>query len=83
MWITRYMNEKLFSNLNQQHCFQENLLNVNTSEVDYLLGIFNSGHLNYNLEANDREPDLTDMSLVAMNILNRNKNGYLLMIEGM
>lgn len=63
--------------------FSGSLLNVNTSEVDYLLGFFNSDHLKYNLEANETQPDLTDMSLAAMNILSRNKNGYLLLIEGM
>lgn len=62
---------------------QESLLNVDASEVDYLLGIFNGGHLNYNLEANETEPDLTDMALVAMNILKQNENGYLLLVEGM
>lgn len=62
---------------------QERLLNVNASEVDFLLGLFNGDHLNYHLEANETEPDLTDMSLAAMNILSRNENGYLLLIEGM
>lgn len=59
------------------------MLNVNVSDVDYLLGIFNDDHLSYNLEKTDREPDLTEMALVAMNILSRNRNGYLLLIEGM
>lgn len=65
-----------------ERAFQDSLLNVNVSEVDYLLGIFNDNHINYNLEATDQEPNLSDMSLVAMNMLSRNKDGYLLLIEG-
>lgn len=39
--------------------------------------------MNYNLEATANDPDLSEMSLVAMNILEKNKDGYLLLIEGM
>lgn len=60
---------------------RKGLLNVNVSEVDYLLGIFNDDHLSYNLEKTDKEPDLTEMALVAMNILSKNRDGYLLLIE--
>lgn len=67
-----------------RHSFlQKGLLNLNTSEVDHLLGIFNESHMSYNLEKSDQEPDLSEMALVAMNVLNRNPNGYLLLIEGM
>lgn len=49
-----------------------------------MLGIFNQNHLNYYLEANhEEEPDISEMALAAMNILSRNENGYLLLIEGM
>ncbi|KAG4078186.1 hypothetical protein HA402_002238 [Bradysia odoriphaga] len=60
---------------------RKSMLSVNTSEVDYLLGIFNDDHLSYNLEKPDTEPDLSEMALVAMNMLNLNPNGYLLLIE--
>ncbi|KAJ6638233.1 Membrane-bound alkaline phosphatase [Pseudolycoriella hygida] len=62
---------------------KEKLLNVNSSEVDYLLGIFSGDHLNYNLESDhQKEPDLSDMSIAAIKILSRNKKGYLLLVEG-
>lgn len=47
-----------------------------------MLGIFSQNHLNYSLESNEKEPSLSDMSLAAINILSRNENGYLLLIEG-
>lgn len=39
--------------------------------------------MNYRLDANpDVEPSLAEMALTALNILEKNSNGYFLLIEG-
>lgn len=62
---------------------RDELLNVNHSHVDNMLGLFSSAHMNYHSDA-DRavEPTLTEMTEMAMNVLSRNRNGYVLFVEG-
>lgn len=58
-------------------------MNVNTSTVDYLLGVFAYNHMNYYLEADyNAEPTLLEMADKALEILKKNENGYILLIEG-
>ncbi|XP_071439385.1 alkaline phosphatase 4-like [Hetaerina americana] len=63
----------------------ESLMGLNTSDIDYLLGVFSPGHLQYN-SLRDRspkgQPSLVNMTSQAMKILQKNENGYVLMVEG-
>ncbi|XP_052890226.1 membrane-bound alkaline phosphatase-like [Anopheles moucheti] len=67
---------------------REQLLSVDTSNTDYLLGLFESGHMKYNLElkasseASRMEPTLEEMTRTAIELLQRNKKGYVLFVEG-
>ncbi|XP_053676946.1 membrane-bound alkaline phosphatase-like [Anopheles nili] len=67
---------------------REQLLAVDTASTDYLLGLFESGHMKYNLELKENseasrlEPTLEEMTRVAVELLQRNKNGYVLFVEG-
>lgn len=46
-------------------------------------GLFEPGDMPYNLERNtDTDPSLTDMVEVAIKILNKNPNGFYLLVEG-
>uniref|UniRef100_A0A182K0U9 Alkaline phosphatase n=1 Tax=Anopheles christyi TaxID=43041 RepID=A0A182K0U9_9DIPT len=67
---------------------REQLLSVDTANTDYLLGLFESGHMKYNLELKDSseasrmEPTLEEMTRTAIELLQRNDNGYVLFVEG-
>lgn len=62
---------------------KEQLMRVDPSNVDYLLGLFSPSHMEYyhEQEKND-DPSLTDMTAVAVEILSRNPNGFFLFVEG-
>lgn len=58
---------------------------VDPKDTDYLLGLFNPSHMQYELErdtSGDGEPSLTEMTEKAIKILSRNKKGFVLMVEG-
>ncbi|MFO1320517.1 MAG: alkaline phosphatase [Burkholderiales bacterium] len=58
---------------------------IDPEQVDHLLGLFEPGHMKYEADrARDPagEPDLTAMTVKAIQILARNPKGYFLMVEG-
>lgn len=63
----------------------QDLRSVDVEKTDYLLGLFSFSHMNYE-ELRDQspkgEPSLTEMTEVAIKILSKNPNGYLLLVEG-
>lgn len=57
---------------------------INPNTTDHLLGLFERSHMEYEADrANDTagEPSLTDMTDKAIDILSRNKRGYVLVVE--
>ncbi|XP_045126148.1 alkaline phosphatase-like isoform X1 [Portunus trituberculatus] len=61
------------------------LLTVDTNNVDYLLGIFANGHLQYEHEKRDKNlnvPTLANMTKAALEILGKGPEGYFLLVEG-
>lgn len=51
--------------------------------LDVLLGLFESDHCKYNLDADPKkDPTLSEMTESAINILSKNDNGYFLFVEG-
>lgn len=62
---------------------RESLLKVDYSKTKNLLGLFASGHMEYHSDRNvSIEPTLTEMTEMAINILSKNENGYVLFVEG-
>lgn len=62
-------------------------MNVNVSETDYLLGLFEPSHLQYHLDLvnkslEHKKPSLTQLTAKAIELLSKNKNGYFLFVEG-
>jgi alkaline phosphatase len=58
---------------------------VDPSKTDHLLGLFERSHAEYEFDRpNDtaKEPSLTEMTGKAIDILQKNKNGFFLMVEG-
>lgn len=59
------------------------LQNMDIEKTDYALGLFNASHLDFNLEANrTKQPSLREMMEAAIKILQKNKNGFYLFVEG-
>ncbi|KAL7029981.1 hypothetical protein ACKWTF_006461 [Chironomus riparius] len=59
---------------------------INTATTDYLLGLFEADHCMYNLDIisqgkQSTEPSLSDMTKTAVNVLKKNTNGYVLIVE--
>ncbi|XP_053307547.1 alkaline phosphatase, tissue-nonspecific isozyme-like [Spea bombifrons] len=59
------------------------LINLDPNNVDYLLGLFEPGDLRYELERrNSTDPSLSEMVHHAIQILQRNPQGFFLLVEG-
>lgn len=62
---------------------KDGLNNLNVADTDYVLGLFASYHMDFNLDADHtKQPSLVEMTEVAMKILQKNPNGYFLFVEG-
>jgi len=56
---------------------------INPKAATKLLGLFNASHMNYDLvRAGTNEPSLADMTVKAIQTLQKNPNGIFLMVEG-
>ncbi|KAG8233249.1 hypothetical protein J437_LFUL013511 [Ladona fulva] len=61
----------------------EQLQAVDASSTDYLLGLFDSSHMEYHLLSNNsKNPTLAEMTGKAIEILSKNPKGYVLFVEG-
>lgn len=62
--------------------------NLNTPQIDYLLGLFEYDNMRYNIDVNSEqlteEPPLITMVHYAMEMLQKpeHKNGFFLLVEG-
>ncbi|XP_069687805.1 alkaline phosphatase 4-like [Periplaneta americana] len=64
---------------------KQQLLNIDLVKTEYLLGLFSSDHILYAGERQNQstnQPSLADMTIQAINILMKNPNGFVLMVEG-
>ncbi|KAK3857768.1 hypothetical protein Pcinc_035998 [Petrolisthes cinctipes] len=62
---------------------RDDLLALDTSNTDYLLGLFGFSHMDYAVERdNARDPRLPEMTKAAIEVLQRDPNGYFLFVEG-
>lgn len=62
---------------------KDELLKVDSSTTDSLLGLFSQNHMEYKLlSAGLNEPTLVEMTTKALEILKKNKKGYVLLVEG-
>ncbi|XP_052892032.1 alkaline phosphatase-like [Anopheles moucheti] len=59
------------------------LFAVQPEQVDRLFGLFSGNHMSYRLLADQlREPSLEEMTVKALEILQRNDRGFVLLVEG-
>lgn len=66
---------------------QSELLNVDISKTDYLLGLFEYDVMKYHLDVvadreEHKEPSILQMTQKAIDLLKKNDNGYFLFVEG-
>lgn len=62
---------------------KEELDNLNLEETDQVLGLFSSGHMDFNLDADrTKQPNLVEMTEAAIKILQKEENGFFLFVEG-
>lgn len=66
---------------------KQQLDELNYDSTDYLLGLFEPDHCMYRLDIlenglQNQEPQLTDMTRAAIKMLQKEENGFFLMVEG-
>ncbi|XP_067826780.1 alkaline phosphatase, tissue-nonspecific isozyme isoform X1 [Heptranchias perlo] len=62
---------------------RQQLKSLDLSKVDHLMGLFEHGDLQYELERNKTtDPSLEEMVGVAIRILSKNPKGFFLLVEG-
>jgi alkaline phosphatase len=66
---------------------KKGLQEIDIENTDYLLGLFNGDHMDYNLDdqkekLEDQQPSLTEMTVAAIKMLQKEENGYFLFVEG-
>ncbi len=56
---------------------------IDANKTGKLFGLFSQSHMSYDLDRDPaKEPSLADMTVKAMDVLQQNKKGYFLMVEG-
>ncbi|KAG7176594.1 Membrane-bound alkaline phosphatase-like 2 [Homarus americanus] len=61
---------------------RDQFLTVDTANTDYLLGLFDWGHMGWAIDKEPSNPTLQEMAKAAIEILQRDDNGYFLFVEG-
>ena len=66
---------------------KQQLNEIDFDKTDYLMGLFESDHCMYNLDIlnnnlQNQEPSLTDMTVAAIKMLQKEENGFFLFVEG-
>ncbi|XP_021965791.2 alkaline phosphatase [Folsomia candida] len=62
---------------------RDQLMSINASQVDNVLGLFAHDHMDYVTDADaNADPSLPEMTKVAIDILSKNPNGFVLFVEG-
>ena len=77
-WLQTYPNSAYIWN-------QQQFDSIDPDTTDHLLGLFESDHMKYEADRSEDkggEPSLAQMTKLAIEILDRNSNGYFLLVEG-
>jgi alkaline phosphatase len=63
--------------------YVESRKELNKINKGNILGLFNDGHMNYEIDRDkSNEPSIAEMTTKAVKLLNQNKKGFFLMVEG-
>ncbi|KAG8259043.1 hypothetical protein J6590_019520 [Homalodisca vitripennis] len=62
---------------------KQQLMNFDVDNNDYVLGLFQADHMEYHKRANaSNQPTLAEMTALAIKMMQKEPNGYVLFIEG-
>lgn len=62
---------------------KKGLQELDYNNTEYLMGLFESSHMKFHLDANpETQPTLAEMTEAAIRMMQKEKNGYFLFIEG-
>lgn len=62
---------------------KKGLESLDYNKTEYVLGLFDSDHLKYNLDANrEVDPSLPELTVAAVRMLQKEPKGYFLFVEG-
>lgn len=56
------------------------LMSIDIGKTSHILGVFSPGHMPYHTVKTDETPSLANMTMQAIRLLKKNKNGFLLMV---
>ncbi|NMH64680.1 alkaline phosphatase [Shewanella salipaludis] len=77
-WQTKYPNAAYVQD-------RDSFLAVNPQVTDHLLGLFNSSHMEYDLDRTEAgvtgEPSLAEMTAKSIDLLKKNDKGFVLIVE--
>lgn len=76
-WVTKYKNSSYVWN-------KEQFDKIDVTKTDRLFGLFEPSHMKYEYDRQKNaaeEPSLTEMATKSVDLLSRNKRGYVLMVE--
>ncbi|NRD74989.1 alkaline phosphatase [Shewanella sp. VB17] len=77
-WTAKYQNSAYVED-------RDNFLALDPDITDHLLGLFNSSHMEYDLDRTTQgttgEPSLAEMTAKTIDILKRNDKGFMLIVE--
>lgn len=81
-----WQNDKNERNLRSSYVWtRQQLMDIDPQKTDYALGLFNDGHLSFELDKDSdstEEPSLAEMTEKAIRILRKNPKGFFLLVEG-
>ncbi|CAH2044369.1 unnamed protein product, partial [Iphiclides podalirius] len=82
--IEEWQLDKISRNVTHQYVWNRSqLLSAAENVPEYLMGLFEATHMQYNSEANkETEPTLSELTEIAIHSLSRNKKGFFLFVEG-
>lgn len=82
--IESWQSDKKSRNASYKYVWdKKQLLSIDPSTTEYILGLFERDHMPYHLLANqETEPTLEEMTRVAIKTLSKNSNGFFLFVEG-
>ncbi|XP_036146810.1 alkaline phosphatase 4 isoform X2 [Monomorium pharaonis] len=73
-WQAKHPKGRAVSNMQE-------LMSVDISDTSHILGVFSPGHMPFHAVKSPEVPSLANMTMQAIRMLKKNKNGFLLMVE--
>ncbi|XP_075980441.1 membrane-bound alkaline phosphatase-like [Anticarsia gemmatalis] len=82
--IEEWQQDKESRNVTYKYIWnRRELMELNDNPPEYLLGLFESTHLQYHMEGDvETEPTLAELTETAIKMLSRNEKGFFLFVEG-